>query len=89
MSVALPSDWPRRRKVVLERDRWLCVIRGPGCTRRATEVDHIVPRAAFVAGGDPHSFDNLRSVCSVCHAARGKPVALSVYRWRSRLSSRG
>lgn len=45
---------------MLYRDRWLCQISGPGCTQRATEVDHI-------ANGDDHSMTNLQAVCTTCH----------------------
>lgn len=43
-----------------------CWLRYPGCTLRATEPDHIIPRAR---GGtdDP---DNLRPACAHCNRAR-------------------
>jgi 5-methylcytosine-specific restriction enzyme A len=55
----LPKDWPRLRTAVLERDP-ICRLRYPGCTDRATEVDHR-------HRGDDHSLANLQGVCSSCH----------------------
>jgi hypothetical protein len=34
--------WRKVRARVLERDQGRCQIRGPGCLRTATEVDHVV-----------------------------------------------
>ncbi|TAL42993.1 MAG: HNH endonuclease [Salinibacterium sp.] len=59
----LPKDWPRIRRLVLERDEGFCQIRLVGCTMIATEVDHIGDR-------DDHSEDNLRSACKACHQKR-------------------
>ncbi|WP_439377841.1 HNH endonuclease [Amycolatopsis lexingtonensis] len=59
----LPDDWDALRAEALKRDKHRCRIGGPGCTRRATEVDHLVP-------GDDHSLGNLRAVCSTCHGQK-------------------
>jgi len=67
MGALQTSAWRRVRQAVLERDGYLCRIGGPTCTRRAQEVDHIIPRKAGGAMFDEH---NLRSVCKACHAAR-------------------
>lgn len=56
----LPKDWPARRKRILQRDDYLCQIRGPRCTGRATDVDHI-------ERGNNHDETNLQSVCRPCH----------------------
>lgn len=56
------------RLAVLDRDRWLCQIRGPRCTQRATEVDHIVARAD---GGDVWDTTNLRAACRACNSRGG------------------
>lgn len=48
---------------MLIRDRWRCQIRGPKCTARANEVDHIDDR-------DDHDERNLRAACATCHASR-------------------
>lgn len=55
------------RAAVLQRDGYQCRLRLPGCLGRATEVDHIVPRAA---GGPVFDLDNLRAVCASCHRKR-------------------
>jgi 5-methylcytosine-specific restriction endonuclease McrA len=56
--------WKRARKQQLERDRYQCQLRGPGCTSRATSVDHINGLAA-----DPHH-KHLQSACQTCHRAK-------------------
>ena len=59
----LPADWPQRRVTVLRRDGYRCQMGYPGCSIKATDVDHIVP-------GDDHSLPNLRAACSNCHAKK-------------------
>ncbi|WP_038516710.1 HNH endonuclease [Amycolatopsis japonica] len=60
----LPRNWETEiRPKVLERDRYVCQIKGQGCTRHATDVDHVTP-------GDDHSLANLRAVCSTCHGRK-------------------
>jgi 5-methylcytosine-specific restriction enzyme A len=62
----MPRDWERRRRAVLDRDGWLCTIRGPRCIGTATSVDHIVPRSR----GGTHDDSNLRSSCQKCHDSK-------------------
>lgn len=69
--------WIRKRAIaqkvrlaVLERDGYECRLRLPGCLGRATEVDHIVPRAA---GGPVFDLDNLRAACRSCNTRRRTP----------------
>lgn len=62
----LPSDWAKRRRVVLERCGYRCewdLGGGVRCGERATDVDHI-------RRGDDHSFANLRGLCAVHHARK-------------------
>ena len=61
------TGYRRLRLAVLDRDLWLCQIKGPTCTRYATEVDHVLAR---VDGGqnDPA---NLRASCKACNCRRG------------------
>ncbi len=68
------DSWVTKRSVaqkvraqVLERDGYRCQLRFPGCLELATEVDHIVPRAA---GGAIFDAANLRAVCRRCHDRR-------------------
>lgn len=60
------ARWRGCAKAYLKRFR-LCSLRLEGCTRIATEVDHIVPRAK---GGDDFDWKNLRGLCHSCHAKR-------------------
>mgnify|MGYP003152916879 CR=1 FL=1 len=55
------SRWRRLRRMVLNRQP-LCV----RCGAPATDVDHIMPRAA---GGDD-SFENLQGMCKSCHSRK-------------------
>ena len=49
--------WLRLRRAALDRDQHRCVV--PGCTARATHVDHIVSRRK----GGADALPNLRSLC--------------------------
>lgn len=53
--------WRNQRSRTLTRDRWTCI----QCGSPATEVDHILGRAE----GGTDILDNLRSLCTPCHAA--------------------
>jgi 5-methylcytosine-specific restriction endonuclease McrA len=59
--------WKRVRLVILERDRFVCRLELPGCTGRATEVDHVVPRKF----GGTEALSNLRAACRSCNRRRG------------------
>lgn len=52
--------WRKTRKAYLARHP-ACEIRMPGCTGKATEVDHIVQ-----AANDP-GHRHLRAACTYCH----------------------
>jgi 5-methylcytosine-specific restriction protein A len=61
------ADWDKLRKVILERDKWLCrpcIISGRVTAAQA--VDHIKPKA--MGGGDDP--ENLQSICNACHSAK-------------------
>jgi 5-methylcytosine-specific restriction endonuclease McrA len=73
--------WRMLRVAVLDRDLWLCQIRGPGCTHGATEVDHIVARADGGAVLDPA---NCRAACAWCNRARGAGRTTQARRYRYR-----
>ena len=55
----LPADWPKRRRIVLDRDP-VCQLRTHCTGAPSTEVDH---RDA----GDDHRLSNLQGVCGPCH----------------------
>lgn len=59
----LPPNWDRIRIRVLRRDRYICQIRLQGCTKRASDVDHIGSRT-------DHSLLNLQSACAHCHGRK-------------------
>lgn len=44
----------------------------PGCTRLATEVDHV---QALAGGGERYDPNNLQSLCHPCHEAKTKAEA--------------
>jgi hypothetical protein len=58
------AAWKRIRLQVLERDGYICRIRGPHCQGKATAVDHIIPMADGGALYDPA---NLRAACAWCN----------------------
>jgi 5-methylcytosine-specific restriction endonuclease McrA len=67
----LPDDWEESyRKPTMRKARGLCQIRGPRCTHRATQIDHIRP-------GDDHSLTNLQAACKNCHADKSAAEGVS------------
>ena len=70
-------SYRRLRLAVLDRDLGLCQMKGPTCTRFATEVDHIVARADGGAMWDP---TNLRAACGPCNS-RGGAMMTNSRRW--------
>jgi 5-methylcytosine-specific restriction protein A len=61
------GPWRRIRKQILDRDQYLCQIRGKNCTTTATQVDHITPVHTGGAWYDPN---NLRAACATCNNQR-------------------
>ena len=72
--------WANARLACLERDDWLCRIKGPKCKTTATEADHIIP---WDEGGAWYDLDNLRSVCRPCHNGRKQKRIVYVVREQS------
>ncbi len=74
--------WQKVRLHILERDRYVCQIRLPGCTTRATQVDHVT---RIDDGGMIYEPMNLRAACQPCNLARERhtPVvsSYSTTRW--------
>jgi 5-methylcytosine-specific restriction protein A len=70
--------------MVLDRDLWLCQIKGPTCTRHATEVDHVIARAD--GGGDEPT--NLRASCRACNSRGGAAMTNSrrPFRYRTTIA---
>lgn len=58
------SKWRKLRKLVLERDMYVCVLcRKNNIVKYATDVDHIKPKAQ----GGSDDIENLQSLCRACH----------------------
>src|SRR5664280_1276336 len=64
------GPWRRVRLTILERDGYLCRIKGPKCTVIATQVDHIVPVKPDGSGGAWFEPANLRAACFACNRDR-------------------
>lgn len=60
------------RRTVMTRAKGLCQIRGPHCTRRATDADHILN---VKAGGARYDPDNGQAACPPCHKAKTQEEA--------------
>jgi 5-methylcytosine-specific restriction protein A len=69
----------RLRLLVLDRDRWRCQVRGPRCTKVATEVDHVIERADGGAMYDPA---NMRASCKPCNGWRAANRTNALRRYR-------
>lgn len=65
------GPWRRIRKRILERDRWICQLRLPGCTTHADAVDHIVEPSK---GGAWHDERNLQAACKPCNTRKSNGV---------------
>lgn len=63
------SAWRRMRARVLHRDKYLCQLRLPGCTIKATQVHHVLGRS--VSGDDPRY---LVASCRSCNLLVGDPT---------------
>lgn len=81
-------EWSKRRKVVLQRDGYLCQrCKRAGRITAANIVDHIIPKAE----GGTDDYDNLQVICNKCHqlktaeeAARGGQTATMEPEWLPR-----
>lgn len=56
------------RTAVLRRCKGVCEIRGPGCTYRAFEADHIEP--VSLRPDLEFNLDNGQGACPTCHRAK-------------------
>jgi hypothetical protein len=81
------AQWRHIRRQVLERDGWLCQLRGPGCTGRATEVHHLYGRLRPGSPLGPADYDVtlLAAACRDCNrrvgAVRSDPPSRGRTRW--------
>src|SRR6185503_10469103 len=77
----LPPNWSALRRTILARDGNTCQLQYPGCSQRATDVDHIVP-------GDDHNLNNLQGACSSCHSIKSSREGVFERIRRKRLTKR-
>lgn len=65
------TRWRNFRAWIMDRDGYLCQIRGKGCTLTAPlvggHVDHIVP---LQLGGQKYDPVNARAACAHCNTSR-------------------
>jgi 5-methylcytosine-specific restriction endonuclease McrA len=70
------TRWRVFRAGILKRDRYLCRVRGKGCTNRAPlvggHVDHII---SLAMGGQKYDPANARAACAHCNTSRRVAVA--------------
>lgn len=63
------AEWKRQRRRVLYRDGYKCQYRiSDECLDDASDVDHVIP--TWYTGVDEVPDDELRSICSKCHAVK-------------------
>ena len=62
------SRWRRVRRLVLDRDEYLCQVRGERCEGHASCVDHVKP--VRVAPELAFELGNLRASCNWCNNMR-------------------
>jgi hypothetical protein len=63
MTNSRPSDWNKRRELILERDEYKC--QNCGQSYSNLEVHHIVP----LENGGSNSIGNLTTLCQDCHGS--------------------
>ena len=63
------TRWQKKRLEILERDNYLCRVRGPKCQIHADQVDHIISPDD---GGDRFDNSNLRAACHWCNTWRAQ-----------------
>lgn len=68
------AAWKQLRQRVLKRDRYQCQVREPGCTGRATQVDHIINTAA---GGAELDSENTQAICPSCNARKAQRESIA------------
>jgi 5-methylcytosine-specific restriction protein A len=79
-AVVTTAAWRRVRAQVLKRDRNRCQLQEPGCTGKATQVDHIV---SVGAGGAPLDLRNLVAACPTCNGRKaGREATKARNAWK-------
>jgi 5-methylcytosine-specific restriction endonuclease McrA len=60
-------EWQAVRRLVLARDGYVCQVRRPKCTFKATQVDHVV---SVTNGGPRLDPSNLVATCRSCNISK-------------------
>ncbi|MCF7869895.1 MAG: HNH endonuclease [Candidatus Omnitrophica bacterium] len=61
---------PAKRKVIFERDKWICQYCGEEVTKDNATLDHYVPQSK----GGKHTKENLRTCCLVCNGIKSGKI---------------
>lgn len=59
-----------KRALIFDRDNNRCTLNLEGCTKRATEIDHIIP----ISKGGSSGIDNLQAACSNCNKRKNDKI---------------
>jgi 5-methylcytosine-specific restriction enzyme A len=70
--VVRTAAWRKLRTEVLQRDKYRCQLREPGCGGKADQVDKILNVAR---GGNPLDKTNLQAACAHCNARKAQREA--------------
>lgn len=61
------AEWPRIRKLVLQRDHYTCQSCGAVERERPHHVHHKIPLRSFTSVEQANALDNLVTLCPACH----------------------
>lgn len=75
----------RARAAALDRDGHQCQLKYDGCTRTATEADHVISITAIgQRRADATNPDDLQAACTHCHGIKTRRQAAAAKGYRSR-----
>ncbi len=57
---------PGKRKIIFDRDNWLCQYCGEKVTESTATIDHYIPQSK----GGKHNKENLRTACLLCNSIK-------------------
>ncbi|QAU06533.1 HNH endonuclease [Gordonia phage WilliamBoone] len=76
----LTPEWRRNRPLILKRANYICELGWKGCTRTATEADHIVNRDSWPF--DKPGRDDVTNGQALCHSCHVKKTSYEQQRKR-------